>query len=656
MRTRSQSRNNFPQQEASPAIVEPLRIEFPFLEDQFQEDPPKDPQEVPMADDRTMAELLRQPPRFFGHDKEEPHAHIRYFNKITSTMRVPNVPTSSITLMLFPFSLEGAARIWLEKEAPRSIPTWDDLVSKFINQFFPPSKTINLRNEITRFQQRFDESFYEAWERFNDLLRACPHHGFSELHQINTFYNALNNKSKVRQTRAKAVVAKVSTSSSTPDISSDVAELKDMVRALLLDKKNQSLAPASSSTPAPVKAVEPNYVTCGGTHSFEEYSKPRSKYAQLVSKCAKPVGQFDGYGVQILKFQYRFIFRVRDTPTSSSFFILSSWIPYDLCCDGNDDPNMWYQEPRKKSGDRHQSTTQHSSHRNHSHNNDRHGSDRRGGGDNHRSNNNYSGNNNRNSGNGRDQRNMGQQSNRSANFGFQQSRGPSEGYSYPVCTTCGRRHLGECRRAADKKPGASGRVFAITEDHATNTSDVPSIHDQPIVSEFLDVFPDELPGIPLVREGEFNIELIPGAEPISKAPYRMAPIELKELKDQLQELLERGFIRLSVSPWGALVLFVKKKDGSMRLCIDYRELNKITIRNRYPLPRINDLFDQFQGAMHFFKINLRDDDVGIDIQHSESVSDEEMDEEDDLEDFISDDDADDEDDDDTDDEYTDDEF
>nr|GFB30596.1 putative reverse transcriptase domain-containing protein [Tanacetum cinerariifolium] len=127
----------------------------------------------------------------------------------------------------------------------------------------------------------------------------------------------------------------------------------------------------------------------------------------------------------------------------------------------------------------------------------------------------------------------------------------------------------------------------------------------PIVSEFRDVFPDELPGIPPVREVKFNIELIPGAEPISNAPYHMASIELKELKDQLQELLERGFIRPSVSPWGALVLFVKKKDGSMRLCIYYRELNKITICNCYPLPRIDDLFDQLQGAMHFSKIDLR---------------------------------------------------
>ncbi|GJV62634.1 reverse transcriptase domain-containing protein [Tanacetum coccineum] len=274
-----------------------------------------------MADNRTMAQLLEAPTegyedaivipeitannfeikhgllnlvqnkQFFGNDKEDPHAHIRYFNKITSTMKIPNVPNTSVKLMLFPFSLEGAARIWLEKEPPRSIETWDDLVTKFINKFFPPSKTTNLRNEITRFQQKFDETFCEAWDRFNDLLRGCPHHGFSELHQLDTFYNALNSidqdslnsaaggnfldkmpreclkiiesKSKVRQSRNKAVVAKMSTSSSTPAISSDVAELKDMVRALILDRKNQT--PAS----APVKAVEQSCVTCGGGHFYQ---------------------------------------------------------------------------------------------------------------------------------------------------------------------------------------------------------------------------------------------------------------------------------------------------------------------------------------------------------------------------------------------------
>ncbi|GJX32102.1 reverse transcriptase domain-containing protein [Tanacetum coccineum] len=303
---------NRQQQQVPPTFVEPFNLVEP-IENQA-------PPVVTMDDTRTMAQLLEAPTvgyedaivvpeitadnfelkhglltlvqnkQFFGHDKEDPHAHIRYFNKITSTMKFPNVPSTSVKLMLFPFSLEGAARIWLEKEPPRSILTWDDLVSKFINKFFPPSKTTNLRNEITRFQQRFDETFYEAWDRFNDLLRACPHHGFSELHQLDTFYNALNSndqdslnsaaggnfldkmprdclriiesKSKVRNSRNKPVVAKVSSNSSTPGISPDVAELKDMVKALLLDKKNQTQAPA------PVKVVEESCVTCGGAHNY----------------------------------------------------------------------------------------------------------------------------------------------------------------------------------------------------------------------------------------------------------------------------------------------------------------------------------------------------------------------------------------------------
>ncbi|GJX77624.1 reverse transcriptase domain-containing protein [Tanacetum coccineum] len=181
---------------------------------------------VTMADQRTMAELLRAPTegyaeaivvppilaehfelkhslinmmtsdQFFGLEKDNPHDHIRWFNKITSTIKYKDVPNHAIKLMLFPFSLAGAARRWLEKEPPppppRSITTWDDLVSKFINEFFPPSRTTNLRNEISNFQQKFDESFHEAWDRYKDLLRACPHHGFTELHQLDTFYNALN--------------------------------------------------------------------------------------------------------------------------------------------------------------------------------------------------------------------------------------------------------------------------------------------------------------------------------------------------------------------------------------------------------------------------------------------------------------------------------
>ena len=118
-----------------------------------------------------------------------------------------------------------------------------------------------------------------------------------------------------------------------------------------------------------------------------------------------------------------------------------------------------------------------------------------------------------------------------------------------------------------------------------------SILDVPIPCEFPDIFPDELPGLPPHREIELCIDVVSDTTPIFMPPYRMAPAKLKELKEQLQELLDKGFIRPSTSPWGAPVLFVKNKDGTLRLCIDYRELNKVTIKNKYPLPRIDDLFD-----------------------------------------------------------------
>ncbi|GJU38318.1 hypothetical protein Tco_1191275 [Tanacetum coccineum] len=209
MHTRSQTRNlHNQQQQAPPAVVEPFNLEDPL------ENPPPPP--PPMDDQRTMAQLLEAP-------------------------------------------TEG----------------YEDAI-------VVPEINANLC---------FDETFYEAWDRFNDLLRACPHHGFSELHQLDTFYNALNSndqdslnsaaggnfldkmprdclriiesKSKVRNSRNKPVVAKVSASTSTPGISSEVAELKEMVKALLLDKKNQSPAPT------PVKAVEESCVTCGGAHSYQ---------------------------------------------------------------------------------------------------------------------------------------------------------------------------------------------------------------------------------------------------------------------------------------------------------------------------------------------------------------------------------------------------
>ncbi|KAJ9563654.1 hypothetical protein OSB04_008814 [Centaurea solstitialis] len=132
-----------------------------------------------------------------------------------------------------------------------------------------------------------------------------------------------------------------------------------------------------------------------------------------------------------------------------------------------------------------------------------------------------------------------------------------------------------------------------------------TVADVPVVSEYPDVFPDDLPGVPPERQVEFRIDLVPGAAPIAKALYRLAPPEMQELSKQLKELLDKGFIRPSTSPWGAPILFVKKKDGSMRMCIDYRELNKLTVKNKYPLPRIDDLFDQLQGAVWFSKIDLR---------------------------------------------------
>ncbi|GJR23259.1 putative reverse transcriptase domain-containing protein [Tanacetum coccineum] len=136
-------------------------------------------------------------------------------------------------------------------------------------------------------------------------------------------------------------------------------------------------------------------------------------------------------------------------------------------------------------------------------------------------------------------------------------------------------------------------------------SDEKRLEDIPVVKEFSDVFPEDLPGLPPVRQVEFQIDLIPGAAPVARTPYRLAPSEMQELSNQLQELADRGFIRPSTSPWGAPVLFVKKKDGSFRMCIDYRELNKLIIKNRYPLPRFDDLFDQLQGSSVYSKIDLR---------------------------------------------------
>ncbi|GKD23195.1 reverse transcriptase domain-containing protein [Tanacetum coccineum] len=222
-----------------------------------------------MADTRTMSELLQAPTK--GYE---------------DAIVIPAILVENFKLKVGLLTL-----IWLEKELPRSIHTWEDLVSKFVNDFFPPSKTTNLKNDITNFQQRFDETFSEAWDRFKDLLRKCPHYGFSELHQIDTFYNALTqsdqdslnapasgnllnrtpldalsiieNKSKVRTSRNKPVVSKVTTtSSSTPAYLPEITALTDAVKVMLLQNKTPS--------PAHVKAMEEICVTCGGPHHYYE--------------------------------------------------------------------------------------------------------------------------------------------------------------------------------------------------------------------------------------------------------------------------------------------------------------------------------------------------------------------------------------------------
>nr|GEV97745.1 putative reverse transcriptase domain-containing protein [Tanacetum cinerariifolium] len=145
----------------------------------------------------------------------------------------------------------------------------------------------------------------------------------------------------------------------------------------------------------------------------------------------------------------------------------------------------------------------------------------------------------------------------------------------------------------------------VTTKETEDKSKKKRLEDVPIVQDFREVFPEDLTSIPPTHQVEFQINLVPGAAPVARAPYRLAPSEMKELSDQLKELVNKGFIRPSSSPWGAPVLFVKKKDGSFWMCIDYRELNKLTVKNNYPLPRIDDLFDQLQGLSVYSKIDLR---------------------------------------------------
>nr|GFC08196.1 reverse transcriptase domain-containing protein [Tanacetum cinerariifolium] len=220
---------------------------------------------------QTLINLV-QSNQFTG--RQDPHNHLRFFNKVTSTFRHPEVPNTTIKLLLFPFSLEGEAQIWLDKEPPRSIITWENLVSKFINQFFPPSKTTYLRNEIKNFLQKHNERFNEAWERFKDLLRQCPHHGFSELHQLDTFYNALNPNHQDALDSAVAgnfldkipreCLSIIESKSKQIDASlEDKLDIRiNRFEKSLNDMKNSFVTPTT-----PLMAVDDVCVTCGANHS-----------------------------------------------------------------------------------------------------------------------------------------------------------------------------------------------------------------------------------------------------------------------------------------------------------------------------------------------------------------------------------------------------
>nr|GEV09376.1 reverse transcriptase domain-containing protein [Tanacetum cinerariifolium] len=239
----------------------------------------------------SLLQLVQANP-YRGLERENPHTHINNFKRISSTLKFKDVPNDVIKLMMFSYSLEENARLWYDKEPPNSILTWEDLVNKFANQFFPPSKTTLLKNEIYRCTQRFEETFGEAWERFMEMLRACPHHGFTELAQIDTFYNGLNdndqdsvnaaaggnllskttrealqitkNKSKVRYSRNKPNVSRmIMTSRDNASKSDDrIDKLVEQISTLV------DIFAKKIVTPASVKAIEESCVTCGGAHAY----------------------------------------------------------------------------------------------------------------------------------------------------------------------------------------------------------------------------------------------------------------------------------------------------------------------------------------------------------------------------------------------------
>ncbi|GJS70668.1 putative reverse transcriptase domain-containing protein [Tanacetum coccineum] len=436
-------------------------------------------------------------------------------------------------------------------------------------------KTTHLKNKISRFSQEFDESFSEAWERFKGMLRSCPHHGFSELTQIDTFYNGLNdneqdslnaaaggnllskttrealniieNKSKVRYSRNKTNASRINSTSKENVSKTDerIDKLADQLSTLVEIVSKKVVAPA------PVKAVEETCITCGGAHSW--YNCPTTDNNQSVCVTTE----------------------IRDVVENKQKFKDTS----------------------------------------------------------------------------RNNQNQQRQENKRQNTGRAYTAGSGDKKPYagskPLCPKCNYNHNDPCAPKCHKSDyllrlwssghiksncpklknnnnnshrnqggnaNAPTKVYAdvlIFLAHVTWRESERQVVGEATLSMYLIVqgiflmySSEDLLGLPPTRKVEFQIDLVPGAAAVARAPYRFAPSEMKELLEQLQELSDKGFIRPSSSPWGAPVLFVKKKDETFQMCIDYRELNKLTVKNHYPLPRIDDLFDQLQGSSVYSKIDL----------------------------------------------------
>nr|GEU69204.1 reverse transcriptase domain-containing protein [Tanacetum cinerariifolium] len=223
-----------------------------------------------------LLQLVQANP-YHGFERENPHTHIINFKRITLTLKFRYVPNDVIKLMMFPYSLEGNARVWYDKEPPNSILTWEDLVNKFVNQFFPPSKTTHLKYEISRFTQRFEETFREAWERFKEMLRAllkAAAGGNLLSKTTREAFQIIENKSKVRYSRNKPNVSRMNTTSRENVSKTDdrIDKLADQISTLV------DIFAKKVVTPAPVKAVEESCVTCGGAHAY--YNCPNTNNNQ----------------------------------------------------------------------------------------------------------------------------------------------------------------------------------------------------------------------------------------------------------------------------------------------------------------------------------------------------------------------------------------